>query len=415
MRESLLNSFDGISVVNLHGEGSNASDENVFGVRSGVAVVLAVKCNIHKSGSTGPAKRMQCASLRGSRANKFATLEIQSLPSIAREIVRTGPPHWRLAEDTDRTGLYSSAADEYASYWPVDRIFRHYTSGVQTKNDAMFVGFTPDQVAQQVRARLKRLRDAPPFDAALIQPYMLAPFDRRWVYYDSRVIGRARLAVMRHMLRPNLGLVFMRQSTNAGEYDHFLAVDCLVSDRVFYSRHGAPFLAPLWLADEGSGFGVQGSGRQSNLAVDFCDHITEAVGEPLDPLEVFHYLYAMAYSPRYRARYAAQLKRGFPRFGLPVSREQYQRLGALGRQLVELHVAGLGRSTPGAGLLPVKDGIDATGDEFRIGGYDVLKRWARPRRASGLSADDERQLDRLAWIGRETRRLTEEIEAKHEV
>jgi hypothetical protein len=66
-------------------------------------------------------------------------------------------------------------------------------------------------------------------------------------------------------------------------------------------------------------------------------------------------------------------------------------------------------------LLPVKDGIDATGDEFRIGGYDVLKRWARPRRASGLSADDERQLDRLAWIGRETRRLTEEIEAKHEV
>jgi len=248
----------------------------------------------------------------------------------------------------------------------------------------------------------------------LIQPYLLAPFDRRFVYNDPRVIGRARQRVMRHMREANLGLVFMRQSTNRGAYDHFLAVDCLVSDRVFYSRHGAPFLAPLWTykaptsgrGEWGSGFGVQGSGVEANFAPDFVQEVAAVIDVPTNPTELFQYLYAVAHWPRYRKRFEEELLQGFPRIPLPVDGPSFRRLSDIGRQLVALHTGSSAPSSPEASLHSAAD----NGEEFRIGGYDVLRRWAKPRLRRGLTAEDERELERLAWIGWETRRLAEEIE-----
>ena len=289
MRESLLFTFDELLVLDLHGEPGIASDENVFGVRSGVAVVLGTRRR-SPSGS-GPASvisNVRCASLRGSQAGKLAALNEHTLQTLARTPLHPVAPDWLLAPPQERHARRRSGFADYVSFWPLDRIFRHYTSGVQTKNDALFVAFTREELTAKVRTWLAQQPAPPSFDEAFIRPYLLAPFDRHWIYYDPRVLGRARYAVMRHMLLPNLGLVFMRQSTIAGEYDHFLAVDCLVSDRVFYSRHGAPFLAPLWLegGDQRSevggqeavregeapaepGFRVQGSGWVANFAEDF--------------------------------------------------------------------------------------------------------------------------------------------------
>jgi predicted helicase len=429
MRESLLNSFDELLVFDLRGESSDVGDENLFGVRSGVAVVLGVlRQSLSTTGSATAVASVRFASLCGSRADKVAALGKHTLRTLARTVLHPIAPDWLLlAQSKVRPAGRRRESTDYASFWPLDRIFREYSSGVQTKNDALFVAFTREELASQVRAWLTQLPEPQSFDETFIRPYLLAPFDRRWIYYDPRVLGRARYAVMRHMLRPNLGLVFMRQSTLAGEYDHFLAVDCLVSDRVFYSRHGAPFLAPLWLEEGGQrsevggqksavggqrseAFRVQGSGRQANFAEDFVEAVAGAVENFPDPIDLFCYLYAVAHWPAYRANYAALLRRGFPQFPLPASREHFLRLSELGGRLVELHVKAICRDLPGASLLPAKNESEAVSGCFRLGGYDVLKRWARPRQARGLSADDERELARLARIGRETRRLVAEID-----
>jgi predicted helicase len=462
MRQSLLDSFDELSILDLGGQTGGKTDEpedqNVFGVRSGVAIVLAIQCERPASG--GPRRDetlVRHVALGGSRTEKLAALAEDGGHTIRWQPLRPASPDWLLAAPCASLGSRAKRgiARQYADFWPLDRIFREYTSGVQTKNDAVFVGFTRQQLGRQVRGWLIQQTDPPPFDAGLIRPYLVAPFDRRWIYYDPRVLGRARWAVMRHMLLPNLGLAFMRQSTNAGEYDHFLAVDCLVSDRVFYSRHGAPFLAPLWLhkaptsgrqckaptsgrgdgrvepaipigptngrvkrqitLTNGQGFeSGQGFEREANFAPEYVEAIAAATGQSPEPLQLIHYLYAVAYSPRYRARFADELRRGFPRLPLPVNREQYRRLAELGGQLVELHMAGAGHSSSGAGLLPAKDIHDASCNGFRIGGYDVPKRWARPRQARGLTAEEDRQFDRLTWLGRQTRRLKEAIDCVHE-
>jgi hypothetical protein len=411
MRQSLQETFDELLVLDLHGEAGDEADENVFGVRSGVAIVLLVR--LEGCGREHLAQRFEIASLRGSLAEKFTALDGQDYFSIGTTSVRLFAPHWQLALPHSSRGRSSLSTAEYALFWPLDRIFREYTSGVQTKNDAVYVGFTREELAEQVQSWLAQQPHPPQFDADLIQPYLLAPFDRRFVYYDPRLIGRARQHVMRHMREANLGLVFMRQSTNRGEYDHFLAVDCLVSDRVFYSRHGAPFLAPLWTykaptsgrGEWGSGFKVQGSGAEANFAPDFVEAVAAVFGELPDPNELFQYLYAVAHWPRYRKRFGEELPQGFPRLPLPVDGESFRGLSALGGQLVALHLGSPATSTAASLPLAVDDG-----EGFRIGGYDVLRRWAKPRLGRGRSAEDQRELARLASIGRETRRLAREIE-----
>ena len=157
------------------------------------------------------------------------------------------------------------------------------------------------------------------------------------------------------MLRPNIGLVFMRQSANQGQYDHALAVTSLVTDRVFYSANGAPFLAPLYLyPDEGSHNSYlldnQVGYRESNFSQAFIRSLMTSTKSAFNPQDngqgaewltsedIFDYIYAVLYCPQFRQRYEVFLKIDFPRIPIPNSRKLFDDLTRLGRHLVSLHL-----------------------------------------------------------------------------
>ncbi|MDX1944913.1 MAG: type ISP restriction/modification enzyme [Pirellulaceae bacterium] len=387
MRASLLATFDDFFMLDLHGEADRADDENVFGVRSGVAVTLLVKHGCAARQTTG--RQVTRYDLTGSRAGKLAAVE--HLPDIAEWLpLRPVAPDWSLAIPTARRG--NQGDREYDRFWPLDRIFRQYISGVQTKNDSVFVGFSREELTNQVQRWLAERARAAEFDAGHIQPYLVAPFDRRWVYYDPRLIGRARLPVMRHFLRPNLGLVFMRQATGSGEYDHFLAVDALASDRVFYSRRGAPFVAPLWLADHGD----------ANFTAEFVATSEKGIRRTCGPRPLFAYLYALGWCGEFRHRFADELRRGFPRLPVPTSAGAFEELAKLGEELIRWHIEG----THGD-IAIAETPIDK---ELRVGGYAVIERWQKVRAGRSQTTDDEQWLAALRVIARETARLKELID-----
>lgn len=58
----------------------------------------------------------------------------------------------------------------------------------------------------------------------------------------------------------------------------------------------------------------------------------------LSPEDVFAYIYAILFSPGYRAHYADFIRRDFPRIPLTGSPALFQQLAALGRELIELHL-----------------------------------------------------------------------------
>ena len=167
-----------------------------------------------------------------------------------------------------------------------------------------------------------------------LQPIYTAPWDRRWAYNDARLLGRARETVLKHLQRPNVALAFMRQSANQDGYDHFLAVDAPMTDRGFYSGHGTPYLAPLWLYE---------NGRGANLRPEYLRELLERLGcgpldQPANAQGAFAYLYGVFWNPEYRRRFAEALRDDFPRVPWPSSVADWNLHAGWGQRLLELHL-----------------------------------------------------------------------------
>ncbi|QDU96984.1 type ISP restriction/modification enzyme [Lignipirellula cremea] len=427
MRASLGESFDEIFLLDLHGGGparerapAGVVDENIFPIRQGVALGVFVK-----RGTNADDPPEECgepvvwrSDLWGSRQEKLTTLARTPFDQIAWERIEPRAPAFAFSRPR-------SAASQAYEDWPaLDHVFLQYVSGVQTKNDALWTSFHRDSLADQVRERVEQAGEQ--VDLERIRPFYTAPFDRRWIYYAPHLLGRARLSVMRHVLAGSWGLAFMRQATGEGEYDHFLAVGELISDRLFHSARGAPFLAPAMLHEPGET-------PTSNLSPDFLQEASDRQGRrrPLAPEALLDYLYAVFYSRWYRTTFAEQLPGGFPRVPLTSDSQLFTRTSAAGRKLRRLHLQGA-PSTSNDVLpesderLAVKVRTDAAGgciwlnqetcvpasgavQQYRIGGLPVLERWLKQRKKIGLRQADLQQCRAIIAMLEETVRLQKTI------
>ncbi len=432
MRASLLDSFDRIYVLDLHGSQKKrevtpqgSADQNVFPIQQGVAITLLVK-----SGSEPDDRRLYHHELWGTRAEKLHALATQDVTSTAwTELPRIRPTLYFVPRPAGRGSQYQ----QYRQWPRLDEIFRHYVSGVQTKRDRLFVGFTPEDVALAVRefldqvqggtcpaetpAWLRQRAQGVSFDTRCIRPYLVAPFDVRWVYYEPRLVGRARFGLLRWLDQQNVALVFMRQTTNPPPYDHLLITNLLVSDRVFYSAHGAPFVAPLYIG--------RGEERSANLQDGFVRALSARIQLPaaaIEPLNVLGWIYARLQDQDYCQRHFETLCSDFPRVAWPQDAAEFHRLSEQGRQLMGKHLRGtsvplecrLGEHSqepfvalrPGyprwtAGRLELGDQqvwpepLVADVWHARVGGYQVLPRWFKQRQGRVLTQLDQEHLRRV--------------------
>ena len=96
--------------------------------------------------------------------------------------------------------------------------------------------------------------------------------------------------------------------------------------------------------------------------------------------EIFASVYAQLHDPRYRAKYAADLKRQLPRIPLPGSAEDFHAYAAAGRELMDLHI-GYETVEP----YPLTES-HSTGDESDPAFYRVTTmRWGGTGRAKDRS------------------------------
>ncbi|MDP6443717.1 MAG: N-6 DNA methylase [Pirellulaceae bacterium] len=429
-RAALGDSFDHIDIVNLHGgmaRRPTPDDQNIFGIRQGIAIGVFAKTG-------GATREVRYAELTGRSDEKLAKL---------REWTATETPWRTMSENSFHIQAPTNRSGE--EHWTLDRVVRAYTSGVQTKCDALLVGHTRDELAGRIRqllngsptehqppAWLRKRLAAATFDELRIREYFVSPFDRRFVYYDPALLGRPRRNVLGDVAPGERSLIFMRQSSNAGEYDHFLIADGLASDRVFSSAHGAPFLAPLSYCGE------------PNVADEFVAAVRTAVAPQCEPADAFFYLYGLFHSARYRRRWAAELRRGFPPVPLPPNHAAWRKTVAAGRALADLHCSPPTGQRRSLGLRPARMSDsdmtvervgsyqrDATGDvgavhindataivvpqalwDWSVGGYRVVWRWLTQRRGRALTDADLRWLAHLDFIRAETHRWRGQLQLR---
>ena len=461
MRWHLLNTFDKIYVLDLHGNAKKkevspdgTADKNVFDIQQGVAIVIAVK-----KAATGP-KTKRLALLRhselwGTREGKYSALWENKVRSIDWTAIRARAPHYSFVERK----LDKEAA--YLKGFGINELFQTYSLGIATARDEFSIKFSSDELRttietfkalsnEDARSHFTLGKDSRDWKIALAREDLRVseplsekisrldyrPFDTRYTVYTGRTKGfhcMPRYEVMKHfMRRPNFGISFNRRVEESRPFTDVFVFDKLIQLHSL-SLKEVNSIAPLYLYPDPNCFDTA---RRTNFDPKIYTAICKAAnltGADGDELLVFDYIYGVLHSPDYRRAYAQFLKIDFPRIPYPLSPQVFAHIADKGGQLRRLHLmedAAIG-ATPcpfngqGAGVVdkivytdagrvhinPQQwfENVSRTAWEFRIGGYQPAQKWLKDRKGRALSFDDVRHYQKIIKILNETDRIMKEI------
>ncbi|MGN8384217.1 N-6 DNA methylase [Helicobacter pylori] len=191
LRRSLLECYDELYILNLHGNArkkeetpQGAKDENVFNIMQGVSINLFVK----KAQTTKP--KIFYYDVYGERAEKYAFLAQHDLSRIEwLELAPREPFYLLIPQETP-------LLEEYEQGFSVQEVFQISSVGIATGKDKIFIANNTESLKEQV------LKYCNEFNEQCVKDIHYRPFDMRKVYYDTKKLERARENTFKHMLPP---------------------------------------------------------------------------------------------------------------------------------------------------------------------------------------------------------------------
>lgn len=406
MRKSLLDEFDQIYILDLHGNSrkkevapDGTEDKNVFDIMQGVSINIFVKTGKKKKGTGAEVFHKD---LYGSRDYKYEWLNSASFQSIDWSQVKCSEPYYFFVPKD------FTMQKDYERGFSLDTLMSVKTVGVATYDDGNLVSFEQ-------------------FNTQSNRPYLYRPFDMRWIDYDLNRVARPRYDVMCHLDgKENMGIVSIRN--NRDNYDTYFVTDGL-ADKTLLSPKDNATVFPLYLYQSNMG----AEERVPNLNGVVMEQIEKVLVEKVEPCDVFDYIYAVLHSRKYREIYKEFLKIDFPRIPYPTDKDQYHRLVALGTELRKLHLMEGAQNwerrisfpVPGENIvetLRYQDGKVLINDtqhfggvselawNFFIGGYQPAQKWLKDRRGRKLDYKDILHYGHIIYALEETDRLMKEVD-----
>ncbi len=387
MRKALMETFDEIYILDLHGNTrkkettpDGGKDENVFDIMQGVSINIFVKkkqsvilSEARKGEVEGSLARVYHYELFGKRFEKYAFLAKTSFSDIPwYELTPQAPQYFFVPKDF-------SVQEEYEKGFKVDDLMKVRNSGVKTDRDLLFYDCDKDCLIERISSLLSgkqleknfielynvvdsssyKITDkikCCKFDNSKIQKAEYRVLDFYYIYYDEKLVSRAAFNVMQHLRKANVALVVPRQCSSDWKYvfctntigDHNLIASA--------GKLGAGDLFPLYLYPT-EGEEKLGETRKPNLdekiwhKIDACldsstpfpsassgnyaqndnSHITT-------PEQIFDYIYGVLHTPSYREKYKEFLKIDFPRIPYPENKAEFERIASIGNKLRKLHL-----------------------------------------------------------------------------
>ncbi len=332
LRRSLLECYDELYILNLHGNArkkeetpQGAKDENVFNIMQGVSINLFVK----KAQATK--QKIHYYDVYGQRAEKYAFLAQNDLNSIEwLEIAPREPFYLLIPQETP-------LLEEYEQGFSVKDMFQISSVGIVTGRDRIFIANNTESLKEQV------LKYCNEFNEQCIKDIHYRPFDIRKVYYDTKKLERARENTFKHMLPPptnpktpnqtrkNVALNTPRQlKNNDKSWTQCFISSCINDQGLSSGGNGAGVNYPLYQ--------FRDPNYTENFTPEFRSFIDKHYNHSFEPLEVLGYIYALLYSPNYRKRYEEFLKADYPKILFTNNKDLFRVLSLLGIELIGLHV-----------------------------------------------------------------------------
>jgi predicted helicase len=380
MRQSLMQTFNEIYIIDLHGNSlknektpDGGKDENVFDIQQGTAISLFIK----------DGKKKKCrvfhSELFGLRQQKYNWLVEKTLPAdIYKDIEPTTPYYFLVERNVEKI-------KHFLKWKKINDIFPVNSVGIITARDKLTINWTADQawntvmsfstldadLARQayqlgedtrdwkVELAQRDIKDTG-FDRDKIVPILYRPYDIRYTYYTGKSRGfhcMPRPEVMRHMLDgDNLGIICVRQVAE-GVFNHTLITDVIIESRITLSNKGIAYLHPLYLHPEKDKkkqlpqtmilFEPEKDYKKKTPNIDKVVYSKlvqtyqrqiKGIKKKISPESILFYIYALLHSNIYRGKYAEFLKYDFPRIPFTSDYVLFQKLSLLGEKLVNLHL-----------------------------------------------------------------------------
>jgi len=439
MRKHLLETFNSIYILNLHGNsriGGLKSDENVFDIQQGVSINIFIRNDVNKK--LGSA---YYAELLGNREEKFKSLSDNSIDSIKWQNLNLSEPYYYLVpKDFKNEG-------EYNKGFSVVELFIQHSSGATSARDNLLIKHTKGEV-NKLRSYFEQKNDEEIGSIYGVDKKQVTsvrsdlanavgdsteilyrPFDVRQTIYSLKsegVFSRPRSEIMIHMLKDNTGFIAKQGLDQKGS--PFCFVSRHIIDRRSWTRPGmlgAEQLFPLYI------YQADGS-KIPNVDEEIVAHLEKTVGKTT-PEDILDYVYAVLHSQKYSEKYEEFLKIDFPRVPYPKDKKQFQSLVKLGGKLRELHLFDSPKlnkfitTYPEGGddmveKIEYKDGkvfinptqyfgkVPKVAWNFWIGGYQPAQKWLKDRKGRELTNEDIEHYQKIIVALAETDRMMKEIE-----
>lgn len=438
MRQSLLNSFDQIYILNLNGsvkqEGKLpdgiGKDENVFDIEQGVAISFFIK-------RKGLDKKVFYTDFWGTRKQKYTDCLQKSISSIQwKELTPKTPDYYFIPKDEQHK-------DTYETFYSVADIFKVYSLSLMTGRDSVTIRFSKKEIRNVLKIFLenseteirnildtgndsrdwkisKAKEDIRKTNASdtFIKEITYRPFDTRFTYYTGKskaFDASPQFKVCKNMLFENIGLLLPRQISK-NEFHHVFCTRlipemCAISTATKEQNQ----LFPLYIYPDAQLANAQQKiSREENFTSNFRNYIDNLYDKGISPEEVMGYIYSILHSETYRTKYIEFLKDKFARIPFTKSKEQFHTLSRLGTELIKVHLletdadTGLGDFI-GKGSNHVEDirfaedgkngrifinknqffnSVSLDIWEFKIGGFRPVKKFLDERNGRDLSIDE---------------------------
>jgi predicted helicase len=388
MRKSLLNSFDEIYILNLHGSVRRTAqdigeerDEPVFNIQQGTAIILAVKRGLRR-------KKVFYAELLGSLNRKFAYLGTEDIGTTDWTELDPQAPGYYFVPYSDHA---LSIQEEYETFWSLPQIFgtgnpksdkeMRWATGFASQQDEFAISFTDNEVEAKIKQLLGsaseedlrvdyRLCTTNQWSYARAKEELregswksevgdcaYRPFDTRRTVYDRNVVSILRRNVMSQLRNVDNVALISSRVVNDADFAHIFVANMPV-DKIFLSNKTSTnaYVFPLYFYGDNSpqlpwtDSTDNNQNRSINLSPSFIEEsaellkmtfITDEHGDlnnTFGSRDLFDYIYAIFFSTTYRGRYAELLKVDFPRVPLTARAELFGKLCACGSELIDLHL-----------------------------------------------------------------------------
>jgi predicted helicase len=472
-RKYLLDHFTDVDVLNLGGHLANASeldcaDDNVFDIVQGVAIVI-----VRRSAASGEkAGTVGLRRIFGDRETKYDSLSKKTMQSWEHVPLKPSSPLYKFSDDAN------SLDEVYRGFPKLDEMFPINSGSIITSRDNLTIDRDPNALLRKIRRfalspkgdkqiqeeigfsakakwdveGCKRALNSAGVSKKFIRRILYRPFDMRNIYYVTSLLDTPSRPVCEMIGEINLVLLTPKVKTT-GFFNHAL-VSRVPAEKKSCSHDRATQMFPLF--DRRIGRSLDGTDTGLNLSHQYVADFRLRLGKnlPADQLSgqaIFHYIYAVLYSPTYRKLCGSLLKDDYPRIPFASDVSLFVSLSQKGADLVALHLleedypdatwnqaaaksknpfsddrlhlvsrtvdlsvdAGFPRFSDRTVWLSDRQGIKPVADEvweFLLGGYQVCEKWLKDLRGEVLTGDDLRTYMRIVVALTRTLVIMDEID-----